>query len=70
MDLTGFESFDIIGIHDEMKPGAEVMVTAKSSDGKVTEFKADGRLDTPVEVNYYRHGWILNAVLRKNLISL
>jgi aconitate hydratase len=52
-----------------MKPGAEVTVKATVRDGKVTEFKADCRLDTPVEVDYYRHGGILNAVLRKNLIG-
>ena len=69
LGLSGFETFDIIGIHDEMKPGAEITVKATSKDGKVTEFKVDCRLDTPVEVNYYRHGGILNAVLRKNLIG-
>lgn len=68
LGLTGFETFDIIGIHDEMKPGAEVTVKAKSKDNEVIEFKADCRLDTPVEVDYYRNGGILNAVLRQNLI--
>ena len=69
LGLTGFEAFDIIGIHNEMKPGAEVIVKTTSKDGKGIEFKADCRLDTPVEVDYYRHGGILNAVLRKNLIG-
>ena len=69
LGLTGFETFDIIGIHDEMKPGAEVTVKATSKDNKVIEFKADCRLDSPVEVDYYRNGGILNAVLRKNLIG-
>ncbi|UCE05399.1 MAG: aconitate hydratase AcnA, partial [bacterium] len=69
LGLTGFETFDIIGIHDETKPGAEVTIKATSKEGKVLEFKADCRLDTPVEVDYYRHGGILNAVLRKNLIG-
>jgi aconitate hydratase len=68
LGLTGFETFDIIGIQNEMKPGAEVTVKATLKDNKVIEFKADCRLDTPVEVDYYRHGGILNAVLRKNLI--
>jgi len=68
LGLTGFETFDIVGIHDEMKPGAEVTVKATSKN-KVIEFKADCRLDTPVEVDYYRNGGILNAVLRKNLIG-
>ena len=68
LGLTGFETFDIIGIHDEMKPGDEVAVKATTKHNKVIEFKTDCRLDTPVEVEYYRNGGILNAVLRKNLI--
>jgi aconitate hydratase len=69
LGLRGFETFDIFGIHVEMKPGAEITVKATSKDNKLIEFKADCRLDTPVEVYYYRHGGILNAVLRKNLIG-
>lgn len=69
LGLTGFETFDIIGIQNEMKPETEVTVKATSKDSKVTEFKVDCRLDTPVEVDYYRNGGILNAVLRMNLIS-
>ena len=69
LGLTGFETFDIIGFQNEMKPSVEVTVKATSKDNKVIEFKADCRLDTPVEVEYYRNGGILNAVLRKNLIS-
>jgi len=55
LGLTGFETFDIIGIHDEMEPGAEVIVKATAKEGRLTEFKAECRLDTPVEVDYYRH---------------
>jgi len=69
LGLSGFETFDIIGIHNAMKPGAEVTLKATSKAGTVIEFKTDSRLDTPVEVDYYRHGGILNAVLRKNLIG-
>ncbi|MCU0643495.1 MAG: hypothetical protein MUC94_04480, partial [bacterium] len=69
LGLSGFETFDILGIQNEMHPGAEVIVKTTSKDGKVIEFKADCRLDTPVEVDYYRHGGILNAVLRKDLIG-
>ncbi len=69
LGLTGFETFDIIGIADDLKPGAELTVKATSKDNKVIEFKVDCRLDTPVELEYFRHGGILNAVLRKNLIN-
>jgi aconitate hydratase len=70
LGLTGLETFDILGIHNDIQPGAEVMVKAISREGKVTEFNVDCRLDTPVEMGYYRHGGILNAVLRKNLIGI
>jgi len=70
LGLTGFETFDILGIADDLKPGAELPMKATSKDNKVIEFKVDCRLDTPVELEYYQHGGILNAVLRKNLISL
>ncbi len=70
LGLTGFETFDIIGIADDLKPGAELTVKATSKDNKVIEFKVDCRLDTPVELEYYQHGGILNAVLRKNLIGI
>ncbi len=69
LGLTGYETFEIIGIHDDIQPAAEMMVKATSREGKVTEFNVDCRLDTPVELDYYRHGGILNAVLRKNLIN-
>ncbi|MDZ7336873.1 MAG: aconitate hydratase AcnA [candidate division KSB1 bacterium] len=69
LGLTGFETFDIIGIEENLKSGAELIVKATSKDNKVIEFKVDCRLDTPVELEYYRHGGILNAVLRKSLIG-
>ncbi|MDZ7333366.1 MAG: aconitate hydratase AcnA [candidate division KSB1 bacterium] len=69
LGLTGFETFDIIGIEENLKPGAELIVKATSKDNKVIEFRVDCRLDTPVELEYYRHGGILNAVLRKNLLN-
>jgi aconitate hydratase len=68
LGLTGFEDFDIPGLNDALEPGADVVVRAKSKDGKVTEFTTICRIDTPVEVNYYRNGGILHTVLRKSLI--
>jgi len=63
LGLTGRESFDILGISDDIKPRAELTVRA-SAAGKVTEFKVIARLDTPVDVDYYRNGGILQTVLR------
>ena len=68
LGLTGFEEFDIPGLNDALEPGADVVVRAKSKDGKITEFTTICRIDTPVEVNYYRNGGILHTVLRKSLI--
>ncbi len=63
--LTGEESFDITGLDDDLQPLSEVTVTAHRSDGGATTFKALVRLDTPVDVESYRHGGILHKVLRE-----
>jgi aconitate hydratase len=63
--LTGFESFSIIGMNDEMRPRAILTVRARSSDGIEKTFQAVSRIDTPEEMSYYRHGGILPYVLRQ-----
>ena len=63
LGLDGTENFDIIGLGDGT--AKEVDVTATKSDGSKVEFKARVRLDTPKEVEYYRHGGILHYVLRQ-----
>jgi len=63
--LSGFENYDILGLNDEMLPGQEYTVRATSPNGSVTEFTVINRVDTPVEVNYYRNGGILHTVLRQ-----
>ncbi len=65
LGLSGFETIDIIGLSDDMHPGQEYTVRATSDSGAVTEFKAISRIDTPVEVNYYKNGGILQTVLRR-----
>ncbi|MEN6449250.1 MAG: aconitate hydratase AcnA [Thermoguttaceae bacterium] len=64
--LTGEEQFDI-PVSDSLSPGGELTVRATSPDGSVREFSTKVRIDTPVEMEYYRHGGILPAVLRKLL---
>ncbi len=61
--LTGHETFAITGLAGE-EPKL-VTVTATSNDGKVTEFQARVRIDTPKEWDYYRNGGILQYVLRQ-----
>ncbi|MGH7605105.1 MAG: aconitate hydratase AcnA [Gemmatimonadaceae bacterium] len=63
--LTGFETFDIEGISEEMKARTVVTVRARSADGKEKTFSAVARIDTPEEMSYYRHGGILQYVLRQ-----
>jgi aconitate hydratase len=67
LGLTGFETFDIIGISAGLKLRQELTVKATSDDGNVKEFKVICRIDTPAELDYYRHGGILEYVLRQLL---
>jgi aconitate hydratase len=72
LGLTGEETFEIIGLRqalDKFTPGQKVTVRAKHPQGTVTEFKATLRIDTPQEALYYRHGGILQFVLRQLLGS-
>ncbi len=64
LGLTGHELFSILDLGEDLEPGAHVRVQAEAPDGSVREFKALVRLDTPIEVDYYRHGGILHMVLR------
>ena len=64
LGLTGEEQFDITGIEGSVSPGQDVAVRAVAADGAETSFTARCRIDTPVEAEYYRHGGILQYVLR------
>ncbi len=67
LGLRGDEVFDIIGIEEGLEPGKVLTVRATKPDGRAIEFKVRTRLDTHEEVEYYRHGGILQYVLRKML---
>ncbi|WP_370090473.1 aconitate hydratase AcnA [Ekhidna sp.] len=67
LGLTGKETYDISGISDNLTPGKLVDVTATRDNGEKVEFKAIVRLDSGVDVEYYKHGGILNYVLRNFL---
>ncbi|MFM2163570.1 MAG: Aconitate hydratase precursor [Planctomycetota bacterium] len=64
LGLKGDETFDV-HIPSDLKPRQNIKVVAKRADGSKVEFEALCRVDTPVEVEYYRNGGILNTVLRK-----
>jgi len=65
LGLTGREVFDI-EVNDKLKPGQDIQVTATDPDSQETKtFNVTCRIDTPVEVDYYRNGGILHTVLRR-----
>jgi aconitate hydratase len=65
LGLTGEEVFDIPSLSDSLLPRSKIEVVATDSQGKRTVFEALVRIDTPVEIDYYRNGGILPTVLRK-----
>jgi len=69
LGLTGQEIFDVTSLSDATRPRSEVTVTAVAPDGSKKTFRAIARLDSAVEVNYYRNGGILPTVLRSLLKS-
>ena len=64
LGLTGHEVFEVEGV-STLAPRKQATVHAKSADGKVKTFAAIVRVDTPEEVSYYKHGGILQYVLRQ-----
>ncbi|MGI9090586.1 MAG: aconitate hydratase AcnA [Gemmatimonadaceae bacterium] len=63
--LTGFETFAIEGMTEDMRPHATLTVRATANDGSSKTFTAVSRIDTPEEMQYYRNGGILPYVLRQ-----
>ena len=65
LGLTGRETFDIVGVSEGLEPHARLTVVARTDDGRETSFSALARLDSDVDVEYYRNGGILHTVLRR-----
>ena len=65
--LTGHEKLTIAGLAGELRPRQELTVQVERPDGRRDSFPVVARLDSPVEINYYRQGGILHTVLRKML---
>ena len=64
LGLTGHEFFDIAGLNDNLQPRSSLTIQATDADGNKKEFDVHVRIDTPVEMDYYRNGGILQTVLR------
>ncbi|MGB9689627.1 aconitate hydratase AcnA [Thermogutta sp.] len=67
LGLSGEEVIDIVEPESGLTPRCRVRVVVRKSDGQAVEFTCLARIDTPVELEYYRHGGILPMVLRKLL---
>jgi aconitate hydratase len=67
LGLDGTETFSTVGLTDDVKPLQNVTVKAVKTDGTEIVFQTTCRIDTPVEVDYYRNGGILHTVLRSFL---
>jgi aconitate hydratase len=67
LGLSGHERFSLVGLSQALQPGSQLAVRAEPGDGPATEFQARVRIDTPIELDYYRHGGILHMVLRQML---
>ncbi|WP_435923913.1 aconitate hydratase AcnA [Paenibacillus sp. DYY-L-2] len=63
--IDGTETFDIVGLSNDVKPGQELTVIATRQDGTQFEFVVTARLDSMVDVDYYHNGGILQTVLRQ-----
>jgi aconitate hydratase len=64
LGLTGEETFSLIGLNEDLKPGQTVLMEIKKPDGSTQTVELIVRIDTDIEVEYYRHGGILQYVLR------
>jgi aconitate hydratase len=67
LGLSGKEFFNIMGIDNQLSPLKILSITAKKEDGTVIQFNALARLDSQIEVEYFKNGGILQYVLRQFL---
>lgn len=67
LGLNGRETFNITGLCNDVAPGQQLTVTATREDGSTFEFHVIARLDSSVDIDYYRNGGILQTVLRQML---
>ena len=65
LGIKGSETFDLLDISGDLKPGQEVTLVIHRQDGSAQRVPLTLRIDTPIEVDYYRNGGILPYVLRQ-----
>ncbi|GHA65495.1 hypothetical protein GCM10009007_02610 [Formosimonas limnophila] len=64
LGITGNETFDILGVNNHIKPQEDLTLVIHRPNGTSAHVQVTSRIDTPIEVDYYRHGGILPYVLR------
>jgi aconitate hydratase len=69
LGLNGSESYSITGLSDSIRPGQSLTLEIKRASGESQSVPVKLRIDTPIEIDYYRHGGILQFVLRQLLGS-
>ncbi len=67
LKLDGSETFAFTGIDESIRPGQEIFMTVQRASGETASVPLHCRIDTAIEVDYYRHGGILPFVLRQLL---
>ena len=67
LGIDGTETFEITGISNGLKPRQDITIKVSNSQGEVQDIQVRSRLDTQVEIDYYRNGGVLHTVLRRML---
>jgi aconitate hydratase len=67
LGLNGSEVYSVTGLSESLKPGQKVTLEIKRASGEAQRVPVKLRIDTPIEIDYYRHGGILPFVLRELL---
>jgi aconitate hydratase len=65
LGLDGTETFSVLGLNESIVPRQDVTLRIQRADGTTQDLAVKLRIDTPIEIEYYRHGGILPFVLRE-----
>ncbi|MCS1409715.1 MAG: Aconitate hydratase A [Verrucomicrobia subdivision 3 bacterium] len=65
LGLEGTETYDVVGLDDSLEPQQDLSLKIQCANGEVLDVSVRCRIDTPIEIDYYRHGGVLPCVLRQ-----
>ena len=65
LNLEGNETFDVVGFDANLQPQQDATLVIHRAGGETRDVPVTVRIDTPIEIEYYRHGGILQYVLRQ-----